>query len=268
MAVRYSATASSIFPCPRRAVPRLLWALAWSGWSRMAVRNSATTIVIVPDDVAQDRTEVVVGLEKVGIEPDGGTEFGDGLVPLPLRVQDVAEVVVGLGGGLEPDDGAEFGDGLVPLPLGRQDVAEAVVGPGVVGIEPDGGAEFGDGLVPLPLRRQDVAEAVVGLGVVGIEPDGGAVCDDGPLEERRRVGGPALLLQVSRQAAQVPRVLRPSIRQIAEDRFGLVAAAHALEHVGQLVRRSRQGAGRRVVPHRLLARPTAAACPGCSPGRG
>ena len=56
------------------------------------------------------------------------------------------------------------------------------------------------------------------------------------------------------QAAQVPRVLRPSIRQVAEDRLGLGAAAHPLEQVGQLVGRlGAEGAGRRVVPHRLLA---------------
>ena len=51
------------------------------------------------------------------------------------------------------------------------------------------------------------------------------------------------------------RVLRPSIRQVAEDRLGLGTAAHPLEQVGQLVRRlGAQGAGRRVVSHRLLAR--------------
>ncbi len=51
-----------------------------------------------------------------------------------------------------------------------------------------------------------------------------------------------------------PRSVRPSIRQVAEDRLGLGAAAHPLEQVGQVVGRlGAQGAGRRVVPHRLLA---------------
>ncbi len=138
--------------------------------------------------------------------------------------------------GLEPDRLAVFGDGL-GLPLGGQGVAEVEVGLGEVGLEPDRLAVFGDGLVHLPLGTQGVAEVEVGAGVVGLEPDRLAGGGDGPLEDRRRVGGPAALLQVIPQAAQVPRVLRPSIRQVAEDRLGLGAAAHPLEQVGQLVRR-------------------------------
>ena len=136
---------------------------------------------------------------------------------------------------------------------GSQGVAEVEVGHGVVGLEPDRLAVCGDGLVELPLGTQGDAEVGVGDGVVGLEPDGLAGGGDGPVEDRRRLGGPAALLQVPPQTAQVPRVLRPSIRQVAEDRLGLGAAAHPLEQVGQLVRRLGQGAGRRVVPHRLLA---------------
>ncbi len=142
------------------------------------------------------------------------------------------------------------------------------MGLGVVGLEPDGGAGGGDGLVHLPLLQQDQAKDFVGVDVVGPEPDRGAACGDGSVEDRRRVGGPAPVLQVPPQAGQVPQVLRPAFGQVAEDRLGLVAPAHPLQQVRQLVRRlGPQGTGRRVVPHRLLA-PAAAARPGPSPGHG
>ena len=88
-----------------------------SGWSRMAVRYSATASCQLPL-ARQGVAEVEVGLGVVGLEPEGGAVFGDGLGQLALVRQGVAEVVVGLGVvGLEPDGGAVFGDGLVHLPL-------------------------------------------------------------------------------------------------------------------------------------------------------
>ena len=129
--------ASSSLPWSFRAMPRLEWATASSGLSRIA-----------------------------------RAEFGDGLVELPLVHQGVAEVVVGFGEvGLEPDRGAVFGDGLVELALVLSGRCRGCCGPGVVGLEPDRRAEFGDGLVELALGRQGVAEVVVGIGVVGLEPD-------------------------------------------------------------------------------------------------
>ena len=77
--------------------------------------------------------------------------------------------------GLEPDRGAVFGDGLVVLALLHQGCAEVVVGAGVVGPEPDRRAVFGDGLVELALLPQGEAEVNVGDGEVGLEPDRRAV---------------------------------------------------------------------------------------------
>ena len=73
-------------PLAARAMPRLMWASARSGWSRIASRNSATASSTLPL-VAQGGAEVGVGLGVVGLEPDGLAEFGDGLVELPLAVR-------------------------------------------------------------------------------------------------------------------------------------------------------------------------------------
>ncbi len=65
----------------------------------------------------------------------------------------------------------------------------------------------------------------------------------------------------------MPRVLRPSIRQVVEDRLAFGSAARLLEQVGQIVSRlGAEGAGRRVVSHRLLARRRAQLVEG--PGQG
>ena len=154
-------------PWAARAMPRLLWAWAWSGWSRMAVRNSASASASLPWSVRTLPRLLWASACRAG----AGWRCG-------------------------------IGDGLGPLPLGRQGVAEVVVGPGVVGLEPDGGAEFGLGLGRLALGRQGEAEVVVGLGVVGLEPDGGAGRGDGAVQDRRRVVGPAVLLQVSAKQAR------------------------------------------------------------------
>ena len=127
------------------------------------------------------------------------------------------------------------------------------MGFGEVGLEPDHLAAGGDRLVQLPLGQQGLAETEVGPGVIGFEPDQLAVFGDGPAEDRRSVGVAAALLQVTPQAAQVTRVVGPSICQVAEDRLGLGVAAHAFEQVGQLVGRfGPEGAGRSVVPRGIL----------------
>ena len=120
--------ASSSLPWSARAMPRFMWALATSGWSRIAV-----------------------------------AVFGDRLVELALVRQGEAEVVVGSGEvGLEPDRLAVFGHGLVQLALVSQGDAEVVMGTGVVGLEPDRLAVFGDRIVKLALLLQGVAEVACG----------------------------------------------------------------------------------------------------------
>ena len=109
---------------------------------------------------------------------------------ITLLSEEETKAAVGFGVvGLEPDRGAVFGDGLVALALGRQGVAEVVVGFGVVGLEPDRLAEGGlrGGVVVLDVA-QDGAEVEVGLGVVGLEPDRLAGCDRGGFV--RKVGLP------------------------------------------------------------------------------
>ena len=156
--------------------------------------------------------------------------------------------------GLEPDRLAVFGDGLGHLPLGAAGRRRGWCGPrrGRAGAgSPRGIRRSASATFPWPAGR--------GRGCSG--PRRRRAGAGSPRGRRRRpgrgsarLGGPAVLLQVPPQAAQVPRGLRPSLRQVAEDRLGLGAAAHPLEQVGQLVRRlGAQGAGRRVVPHRLLA---------------
>ena len=68
IASRYSATASATFPWAARALPRLMWAAAKSGWSRIASRYAATASAHFP--WAQGDAEVVVGRGVVGLEPD------------------------------------------------------------------------------------------------------------------------------------------------------------------------------------------------------
>ena len=196
-----------------------------------------------------------MGHGEVGLEPDRRAVFGVGLGQLPLVAQGDAEVVVGLGVvGLEPDRLAVFGDGLGQLPLGARAMPRLMWAAAKSGwsriasrYSATASASF-----PWAVRaRPRLWWAPASSGLSRIAARAAAI---GPVEDRRRVGGPAVLLQVARQAGQVPRVVRPSVDQVAEDRLGLGAAAHPLEQVGQVVRRlGPQGAGRRVVPHRLLA---------------
>ena len=74
---------------------------------------------------------------------------------------------------------AKLGDGLVQLPLVLQGVAEVVVGLGEFRVEFDGLAVAGDGLVQLALVVQGVAEVVVRVQGFRIEFDGATVAGDG-----------------------------------------------------------------------------------------
>ena len=63
-------------------MPRLLWASAESGLSRIASRYSAIALVQLPLS-AQGVTEVEVGPGDVGLEPDRLAVLGDRLLQLP-----------------------------------------------------------------------------------------------------------------------------------------------------------------------------------------
>ncbi len=97
----------------------MLWAHGVVGLEPDGGAKFADCTVVIVFDVAQDRTEVGVGLGEVGLEPDRGAVFGGGLVELPLGPQGESEVGVGRGGvGPEPDRGAVLRDGRIELPLG------------------------------------------------------------------------------------------------------------------------------------------------------
>ena len=60
-----------------------------------------------------------MGLDRIGLEADGGAVLGDGLVQLPLVEQSDAEIAVGLGIiGVEADGGAVLGDCFGPASPG------------------------------------------------------------------------------------------------------------------------------------------------------
>jgi len=51
------------------------------------------------------------------------------------------------------------------------------------------------------------------------------------------------------------RIIRPTPDEVAEDRFGLIAAAHIIQDVAHLVRRCRlEGTGGGIITDYLLAR--------------
>ena len=158
-------------PGPVRAMPRLLWASASSGLSRIAVAVLGDGLVELPLAL-QGVAEVDVGRGVVGLEPDRLAVLGDGLVELALAVQGDAEVDVGRGVvGLEPDRLAARGHGgferLVGLsrqPLGLERHAQAAQVPAVAGPQPLEIAEHGDGLVGLAPLLQGMGQLVGRLG--------------------------------------------------------------------------------------------------------
>ena len=84
IAVRNSATASSSFPWPRRASPRLTWVRASSGRSRIAVAVLGDGLVQLPL-AAQGEAEVGVGRGVVGLQPDRLAQCRDGRLRSPRR---------------------------------------------------------------------------------------------------------------------------------------------------------------------------------------
>jgi hypothetical protein len=79
-----------------------------------------------------------MGFSIVGFEPEGLLIAGHRLVELVLLLQDVPQVVVGIGvGGLEVDGLSKPGRRLLEPALLRQHDAQVVLGLGVVGLEPE-----------------------------------------------------------------------------------------------------------------------------------
>ena len=115
----------------------------------------------------------------------------------------------------------EAGDCRLELPLSLQQVAEVVVGLGEVGLEPD---RLATRRWPrrASLVAQSVAEVIVGHGVVGLQPDRLAKRGDGPASLPRRPGrrrgcsGP----RRSRASAGSPRGTRRSPRPASPGRAG------------------------------------------------
>ncbi len=86
-----------------------------------------------PVEVEQQPAEVGVGGGEAGFEAGGLLVTGPGLVAPPRLLEDVAEVVDGLGVGRPQRDGpAEAGLGARPVAQPRQGDAQAVVGRGEV----------------------------------------------------------------------------------------------------------------------------------------
>ena len=207
---------------------------AWSGLSRIASRNAA---------IASSH--------------------------LPLAAQGVAEVVVGLGGvGLEPDRLAECGDGLVDLPLPARAMPRLQWASAKSGLSRIASRYAATASSHLPLADTGRCRGCSG-------PRRRRAGAGWPRGRRRRPGrGSAaasaarpLSLQVSPQAAQVrPFSGRRSVR--SRKTASASAPRPIRQAVGQLVGRlGAQGAGRRVVPHRLLAGRRPQPVQGIRPGR-
>ena len=132
----------------------------------------------------EDGAEVDVRAGLVGLELDGATEGGDGLVGLVHLLVDAAED----GPGVTVVFGAH-GKGLLELAGGVGEAAQLHIydaeGEGRVGeagIELGGLLESGDGFGDFVLELEGEAEVVVELGVVGFEGQAGAELLDGVVE--------------------------------------------------------------------------------------
>ena len=111
-----------------------------------------------------------MGFGVVGLEGDGLTVGGDGLVELALARSGHCRDCCGLREvGLEGDGLTIGGDGLVELAPLSQRIAEIAVGFGIIGLEGDGLTAGGDRFVQLPSLLQGNAEIAVGFGVVGLD---------------------------------------------------------------------------------------------------
>ena len=194
---------------------------------------------------------------------------GLGLGRLALGQQDIAEVALEHGVvGLELQGRAECDLGLGRPFLVLKDIPEVVVGRGVFGLELERGTVFGLGLRQLILVAEEIGDVEVGHGIVGVALQRGAGEGHGPGEDRAGFFGAAVGLQTTAHAAQVPRIVATAFDQVAEGGDGLVAAAHIVEQVGQVVRRLRpQGPGGHQEPHDILARDRRQACQGFRQGR-
>ena len=155
--------------------------------------------------------------------------------------------------GLMPDRLAEFGDGLVQLPLGRRARPRLPWARGSSGLSRIASRSSATASSSFPWSARAFPRLIWGAAWSGRS----RTASRAAATARSRNGTasaarPFSFRWLPRQARC--RAFSGRQRQVAEDRLGLGAAAHPLEQVGQLVRRlGAEGAGRRVVPHRLLA---------------
>jgi hypothetical protein len=123
-----------------------------------------------------DEGSVPVGRGEIGLEPDGLTEAGDGLVPLGLVLVDQRQVIPGFGvTGLKPDGLTQAGGGLRGPADVLQGAAQVVVSFVKVGPQPDDFAETLRSTDQISTVAQQVAQVVPRPHQGGAQPQGHAV---------------------------------------------------------------------------------------------
>ena len=79
--------------------------------------------LVVPSQFHQVRTDVIVGVAKLGVDGDGAPAFGDGVIVQLQKAVNPTQKRMRLGGGVEPDRVAVASHGLSPKALCLQLVA-------------------------------------------------------------------------------------------------------------------------------------------------
>lgn len=202
--------------------------------------------------------KVVMKVGAIFLELDSVAERGAGFVEPPFRVQDAAEIVVGLGVVLHQFEGLlAFGDRFVQLTLGPQSGSQEVMNIGAGGavsigillVETESLPQLNNCLVQLALAKKCSAEVVVSLCEVLIDLKSFSALGDGLIE----------LTDIRECAAEVAvghGVVVVDAEGLSIFNDGLIELAFFLQSITKVDMRSRtlrlQGCSNTKIANRLL----------------
>jgi hypothetical protein len=150
-----------------------LWISGCCGRRRAASRKWAVALARSPR-LARAMAMLLWASNADGSSAEGLGVGGDGLVPMGLFEEQVAEVDLDAGSlGARRAAAVYWAEGFVVAAVLGEEIGEVVVGAGVGGVEAKGLFVLGDGLVAAAHVGEELGEDDVGGWVVGVSGEGG-----------------------------------------------------------------------------------------------
>ena len=112
---------------------------------------------------------------------------------------------------------AEAGDRLVQLPLGLEGIAQVIVGVDIVRLQFQGATIASDGLVQLPLGPEGIAQVVVCLGKVRLQLQCPTKTNDSGVQLPLRLESKAQVIVISSVRAPCDAIAREMYSTAASD---------------------------------------------------